>query len=421
MASKRKLSSRAVETERRVGYHADGQQPGLYMQVHGGGAGLTRSWIYRYTSPLTGKRREMGLGATGIRSLAEARAAATQCSKLVLEGLDPVEEKRREAISRRSEQAATITFDEATRRCIAAKAPEWKNAKHAQQWENTLATYAAPVIGSQPVNAIDTAQVLRVLEPIWVTKTETATRVRQRIEKVLDWAKARGYLVGDNPARLDGNLRELLPRASKTKRVQHHPALPFKKINTFIVALRKQSGSSPLALEFLILTAARTSEVTGARWGEIDLDSRVWTVPAARMKAGVEHRVPLCDRAVEILASVNTNQGPDHFVFPGWKNATSLSNGAMLALMGKLNYGQFTPHGFRSCFRDWAAEEAHGFQNETVELALAHVIKNQAERAYRRGDQLERRRDLMREWGRYVEVDQAKVKGKIIALKRKTV
>lgn len=419
MTLKRKLSSRSVETERRLGYHADAQQPGLYLQVHSGVSGITKSWIYRFTSPKSGKRREMGLGSAEIRPLAEARSLVTQYCKLVLDGLDPVEEKRREVLSRRLEQANTITFDEAVKQCIAAKAPEWKiNSKNAQQWENTLATYASPVLGILPVNSVDTAQVMRVLEPIWLTKTETATRVRQRIEKVIDWAKARGYFVGENPARLEGNLRELLPRASKTKRIRHHPALPYKNINAFITTLRKQKGSAPLALEFLILTAGRTGEVTKATWSEIDLDNRVWTVPGTRMKAGKEHRVPLCDRAVEILASINTKRKPDEFVFPGWKAGTGLSSGAMLVLMETVKYGAFTPHGFRSTFRDWAAEEAHGFQNETVELALAHTIKNHAERAYRRGDQLDRRRNLMSEWGRYVEVDQSKIKGKVIKIKQ---
>ena len=242
MKTRRRLSSRTVETERRLGYHADAQQPGLYLQIHGGVSGITKSWIYRFTSPKSGKRREMGLGAVEIRSLADARSMVVQYRKLVLDGLDPVEEKRREVLSRRLEQANTITFDEAARQCIAAKAPEWKNAKHAQQWENTLATYASPILGDLPVNSVDTAQVMRVLEPIWITKTETATRIRQRIEKVLDWAKARGYFTGENPARLEGNLRELLPRASKTKKVQHHPALQYKQINAFITALRKQIG-----------------------------------------------------------------------------------------------------------------------------------------------------------------------------------
>ena len=269
------------------------------------------------------------------------------------------------------------------------------------------------------VAAIDTGLILKVLEPIWVTKAETASRVRQRIETVWDWAKARGYVTGENPARLRGHLDKLLSKTSKIKRVKHHAALPYKDINRFITALRNQIGSTPLALEFLILTAGRTSEITGAKWGEINLDAKVWTVPANRMKAGKEHRVPLSARAVEILTNINTNRRLDEFVFPGWKTGTGLSNGAMLVLMDKMQYGEYTPHGFRSAFRDWAAEETHGFQNETIEQALAHTIKNQVEAAYRRGDQLERRRVLMDEWGRYVETDQTKSAAKVIPLKKR--
>jgi len=419
VASKRRLTSRSIEAERSPGYHADALQPGLYLQVCSAASGLSKSWIYRYTSPVTGKRREMGVGPVELRSLADARALATQYRKLVLDGRDPVEEKRREVAERRLQHANTITFDEAARQCIAAKSPEWRNAKHAQQWESTLATYVSPVFGTLPVNSVDTAQVMRVLEPIWTTKTETATRVRQRIEKVLDWAKARGYFTGENPARLQGNLRELLPSASKTKKVQHHPAVPYKQINSFLKLLRRKSGSTPLALEFLILTAARTSEVTGARWREIDIESKVWTVPADRMKAGKEHRVPLCTRSICILSSIKTGRTSDEFVFPGWKKGTGLSNAAMLMLMKKLKYGEYTPHGFRSTFRDWASEEAHGFQNETLELALAHVIKNKAERSYRRGDQLEKRHELMTEWERFVETDQKIPRETVVPLKRR--
>lgn len=412
---KQGLSARSVQVEKRPGYHRYG--PGLYLQVASGG---TKAWIFRFKSPVTGKQREMGLGSLAILSLAKARERAIECRQQMLTGADPIEERNSRRRVQQLEQARTITFQQAAEQCIDSKKHEWKNAKHGQQWVNTLTTHAYPTIGKLSVAALDTGLVLKVLEPIWVSKAETASRVRQRIETVWDWAKARGYVVGENPARLKGHLDKLLPKTSKIKRVKHHAALPYKQINPFIVALRKQKGSAPLALEFLILTAARTSEVTGARWGEIDLDDRVWVIPATRMKARVEHRIPLCDRAVEILASVNTNHGLDQFVFPGWKRAAGLSNGAFLALVKKMQHGHVTPHGMRSCFRDWAAEEAHGFQNETVELALAHSIKNQTERAYRRGDQLDKRRELMDEWGRYVEVDQTRLKGKIIALKRRT-
>ncbi|MDA0681122.1 MAG: integrase arm-type DNA-binding domain-containing protein [Proteobacteria bacterium] len=411
---KQGLSARSVQVEKRPGYHRYG--PGLYLQIASGG---TKAWIFRFKSPVTGKQREMGLGSLGILSLAKARERAIECRQQMLTGADPIEERKSGRRFQQLEQARAITFRQAAEQCIDSKKHEWKNAKHAQQWVNTLTTHAYPTIGKLSVAALDTSLVLKVLEPIWVTKAETASRVRQRIETVWDWAKARGYVAGENPARLRGHLDKLLPKTSKIKRVKHHAALPYKNINPFVSALRKQKGSAPLALEFLILTAGRTSEITGATWSEIDLSAKVWTVPATRMKAGEEHRVPLCDRAIEILSSINTKRHLDEFVFPGWKTRTGLSNGAMLVLLGKMKFGQFTAHGFRSTFRDWAAEEAHGFQNETIELALAHTIKNQVERAYRRGDQLDIRRKLMGEWGRYVEIDQTRRKGNVLALKRR--
>ena len=406
------LSARSVQVEKRPGYHRYG--PGLYLQVASGG---TKAWIFRFKSPVTGKQREMGLGPIAILPLAKARERAIECRQQMLTGADPIEERNNGRRSQRLEQARAITFEKAAEQCIASKKHEWKNAKHGQQWVNTLTTHAYPTIGKLSVAALDTGLVLQVLEPIWTTKAETASRVRQRIETVWDWAKARGYVTGENPARLKGHLDKLLSKTSKIKRVKHHPALPYKQINPFIVALRKQKGSTPLALEFMILTAARTGEVTGATWGEIDLDAKVWTVPAERMKAGREHRVPLCSRAIEILTSISSERAAEEFVFPGWKAKTGLSNGAMLVLMDKMKVGHFTPHGFRSTLRDWAGEEAHGFQNETVELALAHTIKNQAEAAYRRGDQLDKRRVLMDTWAQYVETKQEKRTGKVIPIK----
>ena len=409
---KQGLSARSVQVEKRPGYHRYG--PGLYLQIAIGG---TKTWIFRFKSPVTGKQREMGLGSLVILSLAKARERAIECRQQMLTGADPIEERKSGRRFQQLEQARAITFRQAAEQCIDSKKHEWKNAKHAQQWVNTLTTHAYPTIGKLSVAALDTSLVLKVLEPIWVTKAETASRVRQRIETVWDWAKARGYVAGENPARLRGHLDKLLPKTSKIKRVRHHAALPYKNINPFISALRKQTGSAPLALEFLILTAARTGEVTGATWNEIDLSAKVWTVPATRMKAGKEHRVPLSIRTLELLTSIISERAAKEFVFSGWKTGTGLSNGAMLVLMDKMKFGQYTPHGFRSTFRDWAAEEAHGFQNETIELALAHAIKNQVERAYRRGDQLDRRRELMGAWGRYIEIDQTKLKGKVVALK----
>ena len=391
-------SARSVETVTEVGYHRCDR--GLYLQVAGGG---TKSWLFRYKSPVTAKQREMGLGSLNLVPLAAARDIAVECRRQVLSGLDPLEERARNKRARHLEEARSITFQQAAELCIASKKPEWKNAKHAQQWTNTLTTYAYPVFGTLSVSDLDTDLVLKAIEPIWISKAETASRVRQRIETVWDWSRARKYVEGENPARLRGHLDKILAKTTKVKRVKHHAAVPYKQIANFMAKLRGRKGSSALAMEFMILTAARTGEVRGARWQEIDLTAKVWIIPADRMKAGKEHRVPLCDRALQILNSMKSNRNPDEFVFPGWKAGTGLSDGAMLALLRKMDVGPYTPHGFRSTFRDWAAEEAHQFSNETVELALAHTIKNKAEAAYRRGDQLERRRELMQTWGAFIE------------------
>ena len=391
-------SARSVETATEIGYHRCDR--GLYLQVAGSG---TKSWLFRYKSPVTAKQREMGLGSLNLVPLAAARDIAVECRRQVLSGLDPLEERARNKRARHLEQARSITFQQAAELCIASKKPEWKNAKHAQQWSNTLNAYAYPVFGDLSISDLDTDLVLKAIEPIWISKAETASRVRQRIETVWDWARARKYVEGENPARLRGHLDKILAKTAKVKRVKHHAAVPYKQIATFITKLRGRKGSSALAMEFMILTAARTGEVRGARWQEIDLATKVWTIPADRMKAGKEHRVPLCDRALQILNSMKSNRNPDEFVFPGWKAGTGLSDGAMLALLRKMEVGPYTPHGFRSTFRDWAAEEAHQFSNETVELALAHTIRNKAEAAYRRGDQLERRRELMAAWSEHIE------------------
>lgn len=390
-------SARSVETVTDAGYHRCDH--GLYLQVTKRG---TKSWLFRYKSPLTSKQREMGLGPLSLVSLAAARELTIECRRQLLSGLDPLEERKQVKRAQQLAQAKSITFQEAAENCIESKKPEWKNAKHAQQWSNTLTTYAYPIFGDIAVSDVDTDLVLKAIEPIWISKAETASRVRQRIETVLDWARARGYAEGENPARLRGHLDNILAKTAKVKRVKHHPAVPYKQISEFMEQLRERKGSSALALEFMILTAARTGEIRGAKWEEINLTTNVWTVPAERMKAGREHRIPLSKRAVAILMSIQSNRNPEEFVFSGWKAGTGLSDGSLLALMKKIAFGPYTPHGFRSTFRDWAAEEAHEFSNETAELALAHTIKNKGEAAYRRGDQLERRRELMAAWEFYV-------------------
>lgn len=412
------LTAKQVESEKREGYYADSVCQGLNLQVVQGQDRVTRSWVFRYTSPTTRKRRELGLGSTRVRSLADARKLATDFRLQVLDGRDPKDERDKQRAVAVAERAHRITFDEAVSKCLETKSLEWKNVKHGQQWINTLITYASPLLGKQPVELITTDMVYKVLEPIWVAKTETATRVRQRIEVVMDWCKARGYLKGENPARLKGALGELLPKAQKIKKVEHHAAIHYSQVNEFVTTLRALPGTAPLALEFMLLTAARTGEAVGARWDEIDIAAKVWTLPAERMKAGREHRVPLCNRAVDILKIMRAAQQND-FVFPGHsiQKNPHLSTGAFLAVFKRLpKFKGYTPHGLRSCFRDWASERTQ-FQNETLELALAHTIKNKAEAAYRRQDQLEKRTMLMQQWQQHVEL--VTVDGSVINLATK--
>ena len=416
--SAKSLSARQVDTETRTGYHADGPHTGLYLQVTSSREQFTRSWIFRYTSPTTLKRRELGLGSTRTRKLADARTLSAELRLKILNGLDPKDERDKERALAISRRATQITFDEAVSKCLETKSLEWKNIKHGQQWQNTLATYASPLLGRLPVDQITTELVHRVLQPIWIKKTETATRVRQRIEVVLDWCKARGYCKGDNPARLKGALGELLPKSQKIKKVEHHAAIPYPQINEFVLALRKEGGSAPFALEFMLLTAARTGEVVAAKWDEVDFESLVWTVPAERMKSGKEHRVPLSKRAVEILQVMSAAR-QNEYIFPGHSVAKNshMSTGTCRIVMKRMdNFSQYTPHGLRSTFRDWAAETT-SFANETLELALAHTISNKAEAAYRRQDQLEKRAKLMQQWQNYV--DQTIEPAKVLQLQRR--
>lgn len=396
------LTVKQVENLTKLGYTADGKQPGLNLQVAVGANGLVRSWVFRYTSPTSGKRRELGLGSARTVGLAEARALAANAEKAVAGGVDPKEVRDAEKAQRTTASRQRLTFEQAASQCIAARQHEWKNEKHRHQWGASLKTYAYPVIGSLPVDQVTMELVLEVLEPIWTTKTETATRLRQRIETVLDWAKARKLVTGDNPASLKGGLGQLLPKASKIAKVKHQPALPYQQVHAFVQALRQKKGISPKAFEVLILTAARSGEVLGAKWDEMDLEAKVWTIPAERMKAGREHRIPLSARAVTIIREMAAGRQCD-FVFPDPTGKKGMSNGALLAVIkGMPGYAAYVPHGFRSTFRDWAAETTN-FANETLELALAHTIRDKAEAAYRRQDQLEKRVKLMEQWAAYID------------------
>lgn len=377
------------------GRHADGG--GLNLLVKESGA---RSWVFRFM--LNGKSRDLGLGtAAGADkiSLAQARDLASALRLTVKAGVDPLAERQREAAEAASAaqaaQVAGITFKHVAEAHIAANEGSWRNDKHRQQWRNTLATYVYPVIGDLPVAKIGTAHVLQIVEPIWKDKPETASRVRGRIETVLDAAKARGYRDGENPARWRGHIAQILPARAKLSR-GHHKAIPYADLPAFMLRLRAREAMASLALEFVILTATRTGEVLGATWAEVDLDKAIWTIPAARMKAGREHRVPLAPRAIEILEATKP-LGKD-WLFPADKGG-KLSTMAMSMLLRRMKL-DCTVHGFRSAFRDWSAE-CTGYAHEVCEMALAHTIGNKAEAAYRRGDMFEKRGRLMVDWATY--------------------
>lgn len=387
-----KLSQLKVAKTTEPGLYADGG--GLYLQITKTGG---KSWLFRYMR--NGRARGMGLGPLHTISLADARNRALDCRRQLLNGIDPIDARDAERATQKADAANEVTFERCALAYIDAHRAGWKNAKHADQWTNTLATYAYPVFESLPVAAINTALVMRVLEPLWTSKTETASRLRGRIESVLDWATVRGYRTGDNPARLKGHLDTLLPKRSRVQKVQHHRALPYAELTDFMTALRAEEGAAARALELLILTATRTSEVIGAQWSEIDLDRAVWTIPAQRMKMGKEHRIPLSNRALAIIRAQHTLRQND-YVFPGARYGKPLSNMAMLQLLERMDRKDITVHGFRSTFRDWAGETTN-YPREVCEAALAHGIKDKAEAAYARGDLFQKRANLMEDWSTF--------------------
>ncbi|VBP19593.1 Integrase [Burkholderia pseudomallei] len=325
--------------------------------------------------------------------------------RLLLDGIDPIDSRNAERAAQGIASGDAVTFQHCAEKYIDAHRAGWKNAKHAEQWTNTLTTYAYPIFDSYAVSAIDTTLVMKVLEPIWTTKTETASRIRGRIESVLDWATVHGYRVGENPARLKGHLDKLLPKRSRVQKVEHHPALRYADLPDFMNELRAAEGTAARALEFLILTATRTNETIGATWQEFDLDEGVWIVPAERMKMRREHRVPLSARAVALVKAQQKLKLGD-YVFPGARDKKPLSNMAMLQLLERMKYDDITVHGFRSTFRDWAGETTH-YPREVCEAALAHGIKDKAEAAYARGDLFTKRAALMQDWDKYCAIKQA--------------
>jgi integrase len=382
-----RLSARTVQTLQRPGHHADGN--GLYLIVREGGA---KSWCLIMN--IKGKRRELGLGPISAVTLADARAKRDEALRLRQQGLDPLEVWRRA-----TDDASAQTFGLVALEFIGSHESGWKNEKHRKQWRSTLETYAAP-IWNKPIAEVDENDVLAILKPIWMTKPETARRVRGRVERVLNAAKWRKLRAGENAAQWKGGLEHCLPPQKSTS--EHHDAMPYGDVPAFYARLLKLDATSADALRFTILTAARTGETLGAIWKEFDLDNALWVIPGERMKEGREHRVPLSSAALALLESIEGDRGPDAYVFPGAKRGKPLSNMAMLMLLRRMEIERATVHGFRSAFRDWAGDTQLQFPREVVEQALSHAVGSEVERAYRRGDALDKRRELMEVWATFL-------------------
>jgi len=364
--------------------------------------GESKTWAFRFT--MQGKAHKAGLGSYPTVTLADARKVALSYRKLIHKGVNPINEVKR----LKQETRRTVpTFNQAAARYILKQRHEWRNKKHAKQWISTLRNHADPTIGAKLVTEITKDDVLKVLKPIWLTKTETAKRVQGRIENILDWCFAMDYTVELNPARWQGNLDKLLQSPTKIKKMnnngveRHHPAMPYEEVPDFYAELETKNGFSVKALKFLILTACRSGEILNATWDEIDIPNKTWTIPAARMKAFKEHRVPLTDEMISILESLHVL---NKYVFPGQREGRPLSGATMISTMKKMDIGHYVPHGFRSSFRDWCEERSTSSYG-VIERALAHTIPNKTERAYNRGDLFDKRRELMTVWGDYVSSD----------------
>ncbi|WP_313224151.1 phage integrase central domain-containing protein [Pseudoxanthomonas mexicana] len=401
----RELKALEVARLTEQGFHSVGGVAGLHLRINEAGA---RNWILR--AMVGGKRRDIGLGGFPDVPLAQARDKARTTREKIGQGVDPVLERR----SARQALLTAVTFDEAAARFIEAKSPEWSNPKHRAQWKATLDTYASPRIGSLPVDRVELPHILEILSPIWTTKTETASRVRMRVESVLAWATASGYRSGDNPARWKGNLDVLLAKPSKVKKVEHHAALAIDALPAFVANLRGRDGVAARALEFLILTATRSGEVRGATWDEFDLKSGVWIIPGERMKAGKEHRVPLCARALALVKEQPQVAGSS-YVFSAPRGG-QLSDMTLSAVMRRMEVDA-VPHGFRSTFRDWCSERT-AYPRDVAEMALAHTIQNKTEAAYRRGDLYDKRVNMMKDWQRFI--DTPAKNANVVSLRRAT-
>ena len=403
------LTDRVIKQARRPGVLIDGAGLRLRVTANPNSGDVRKSWIVRVTVK-DGPVRELGLGSAELISLKDAREAARRIRQQARAGVDPLAAKEQARARKAAEAALNITFRQCAEAFIAAHAESWRNDKHRRQWGSTLENYAYPVLGASPVRSIDQAMIMNVLDPIWSTKTETASRLRGRIEAVLDWAAVRGYRDGDNPARWRGHLQRALPSRDKVRRVRHYPALAYSEIPKFVSQLRMMPGVAARALEVTILTAARSSESLNASWREFDLREDTWTIPGARMKSGREHRVPLSHAASALIHALGRDGSYSGlgrksdlnaaWLFPGAKKGRPLSNMAMLKVLERMGRKDLTAHGFRSTFRDWVAEQTD-FPGEVAEAALAHVVGDKVEAAYRRGDLFEKRRKLMEAWAAF--------------------
>ena len=390
-----KLTALAVSKATKPGYYGDGA--GLWLQVSKSGS---KSWIFRFT--IKSKQREMGLGAVHTVTLSEARAKAKECRVQLLDGRDPLDARQAKKLATALEQAKMITFDQCAAAYIRAHSSGWKHDKHVRSWENSIATHASPVIGSLPVVAIDTGLVVKVLSPIWESKTAMASMLRGRLESILGWATTSEYRTGDNPARWKGHLENLLAAPGKLAKTEHHPALPWMAMGAFMAALRQVDNLPARLVEFSILTACRPVEGREAIWREIDMDAKLWVIPPERMKGKVEHRVPLSTAACDLL---NALPRLNDFVFPGARRGRPLSESRATILLANMGHSDITMHGMRSSFRDWCSESvANSFPREVCEHALAHSLPDKVEAAYRRGDLIEKRSMLMQAWADYCAV-----------------
>ncbi|HMF06829.1 MAG TPA: integrase arm-type DNA-binding domain-containing protein [Methylocella sp.] len=412
-----KLTALKVARLKTPGRYGDGH--GLYLRIaeypdRNGKPLRSRNWVFRFERD--GAERWMGLGALHTLSLAEARSAARENRRLLLQGVDPINARKAQRHGAKLDAARGTTFRQCAEAYIKAHRAGWRSAAHAEQWPASLERFAYPHVGHLPVSAIDTALVLKVLEPIWSDVTDTASRLRGRIKNILDWAKVREYRDGENPARWRGHLDKLLPKVSKVRQTEHHAAMPYAEVPTFMAELRARDEISARALEFTILCGARTNETLGAPWSEIDLRAKLWRIPAERMKKSDKpHTVPLSDRAIEILEALPRVAGCP-YLFPGAKAGQSLSHTAMLKILRGMRPG-LTVHGFRSTFRDWAGD-CTNHAHDVVEVALAHVVKSPVERAYRRGTALLKRTRLMADWSRYLAKPTArKARDNVVAIR----